>query len=468
MTTNPQINGEPDDALVELITREQRGVRRVLMAGMGAVLLMIAMSGALAFYYYEYAQKISSNVALQEQKSVQLATQAFETRRKVDESLNRLSDVDAFNRGFYEEVRLLTNDRLMKATFDEALAVATTYLQRGARSFAAEGAIESQLTGGADSRVADFFKGIAALQKWERNRGSIAQGATGLPPELVQAEEQFQRASADPRLTQLAYLGLANIYYLDAASQRLSYSLEGCGKVFAALDAAGGDEKIGPQPLYWRGQCYRKLGRTSEALGAYSLALRKSVDENSVGTDTLNARRSELTLQMNAFHGLGTVMIATGDLTNVSGLENAERTCKPEEFADRPPETRLAYACLMRAINLRAASLGQTANQVSGSGENLSFVFLREGNAEEAFKNASAVHTTGYFAWNELMLALTAERTGNKKTAAEARQIVALYPARQFNLCELRALLSEADYADAVEIVGEGREGFEAPVCGGT
>ncbi|MEQ9507209.1 MAG: hypothetical protein RLO80_13180 [Hyphomonas sp.] len=472
MTENVNSPGERDDVLVELISREQRGMRRVLMAGMGAVLLMIAMSGALAFYYYEYAQKIAADIKLQEkvqeQTSLQLANQGFVTRRLVDESLNRLSDVDAFNRGFYEEVRLLTNDRLVPATFEEALAVAETFLQRGARSFAAEGAIESQVAGSAKDAPADFFMGVAALQKWARNGSAIDEKATGLPPELAEAEAQFLRAAVDPRLTQLASLGLANIYYIDASSPRLSYSVEGCEKVFEKLDAAGGDQQIGPQPLYWRSQCFRKLGRTSEALGTYSLALRKSLDENSVGTDTLNARRSELTLQMNAFHGLGTVIIATGDLTNVSGLENAERACKPQEFEKHPPGTRLAYACLMRAINLRKESLGQTENQVSGSGENLSFVHLRDGNADKAFKNASDVHKTGYFAWNELMLALTADRVDEEEVAAEARQIVAMYEPRQFNLCELRALLSETDYVAAVAIVGEGRKDFEAPVCGGT
>ncbi len=465
MTKSANPSRPPDDALVELITREQRGVRSVLMAGMGAVLLMIAMSGALAFYYYEYAQKISANVALQEQKADQLTRQAFDIRRKVDESVNRLSDIDAFNRGFYEEVRHLANDGAVQVTFDEALGAASAYLQRGARSFAAERAIESQLTGPSEDQSTDFFEGVAALQNWERSRNTISANATGLPLELAEAEAAFQRAAQDPRLTQLASLGLANIYFIDASSQRLNYSLEGCQKVSAALDAAGGDAQIGPQPLYWRGQCFRKLGQTSEALGAYSLALRKSLEENTAGTDSFSARRSELTLQMNAFHGLGTVMIATGDLTNVTGLKNAERTCRPEEFTDRPPETRLAYACLKRAINLRADGLGQTRNQISGSGENLSFVYLRENNPGEAFRNANEVHETGFFPWNELMLALAADRTGKTAEAEQARQNVALFTPSQFNLCELRALLSEADYTDAVAIVREGREGFQEPAC---
>ncbi|MGQ0532162.1 MAG: hypothetical protein ACT4OF_05640 [Caulobacteraceae bacterium] len=167
------------------------------------------------------------------------------------------------------------------------------------------------------------------------------------------------------------------------------------------LSAAGSEP--GPQPLWWQAQCERKLGQTREALRDYARTLQRVAG---VAT-SLTQDYAEMTLAMNAFHGVGTTLIALhdtpdGDAHMSAALPIARSACPVAADATGSPRMQLAESCLRIAMLLRER-LGQTPNQVSGTGENLSFVFLRDENYDAAFAQARRVERTGLFPWNELV-----------------------------------------------------------------
>jgi tetratricopeptide (TPR) repeat protein len=243
--------------------------------------------------------------------------------------------------------------------------------------------------------------------------------------------------------------------------------------VFRAVEASATGGEPGPQPLYWRAQCERKLGRTRDALRDYALALRQSGEIATASRD-----EAELTLAMNAFHGVGTQLIATFDTPEAElreALDLSASLCgRPEDGAKGSPRMLMARACLKQAVQLRER-LRQTSNQISGSTENIGFSYLRDGDFEGAFANASAVERTGLFAWNELVRALSARhlKTPDARAAElSGRRSVRYFEAARFNPCELQVLLSKDLFAEAKTIIEQEHRGeafgcAAAPASGG-
>jgi hypothetical protein len=307
--------------------------------------------------------------------------------------------------------------------------------------------------------------GVGRLLDFDRGAESVAAGSTELPPRLRTAVAAFEAARAQPDLELAALAGLARLRFILAVAS--NYEARACQGV---LDSVAAAERLGPpgaQLLYWRGQCERKLGRAAEALTHYAAALQASGGAAAARPAATDPDEAQLALAMNSLHGLGTTLIASFDLPDAqvrSALALAEAACAHGGAAApmRNPRMQLALACLNRAIELRK-ELHQTPNQVSGSAENLSFAFLRDGNLPAAFTNAQAVERTGLFAWNELVRALTAEQLGRgeefRTASAEARRNLAFFEIREFNLCEVRELLSEADFRRASEILAETHRG---------
>jgi hypothetical protein len=248
------------------------------------------------------------------------------------------------------------------------------------------------------------------------------------------------------------------------AANAANYDSRACQAVLDTVAEAERRNAAGLQPLYWRAQCERKLGRTAQALAHYAAALQASERAAAARPAAQEQDEAELTISMNALHGLGTTLIAgfalpDSDPAVRSALTIAEQACAPDGGdGARNPRVRLALACLHRAIE-RRKELRQTPNQTSGSAENLSFAYLRDGNLPAAFANAQAVERTGLFAWNELVRAFTAEElkaNGSEEfraAFADARRNLAYFELREFNICELRELLSEAHYRKASEIL---------------
>jgi hypothetical protein len=145
----------------------------------------------------------------------------------------------------------------------------------------------------------------------------------------------------------------------------------------------------------------------------------------------------------------------------------AAESCGTGEATDhRSDRMRLARACLDRAVDLRR-QLHQTANQLSGTAENITFAYLRDLQFPEAFDNTARVERTGLFPWNELVRALTASHLTTREARAaerEARRNVRFFAVERFNPCELQVLLSDDLFEEARSIVEAEHKG-ETFIC---
>jgi hypothetical protein len=435
-----------EDELIALMSREQRGFRTILYVGVVILALLLVMSAALGFYYFQVSQALGTT-------STELQHEAFDTRIRMDQQNNRVVAQEIRLRRIQDEIRSSLGGG-SSADLSQALAATRLYLQRGSHPSANERAIENIARAGAEKSGEPAYAliaGAASLIAWQRSGEQIPADANALPDPLAAASGAFERAKADPALRALANNGLAWVQYLNASSGRSNYAPADCDTVFAAVAASAEGGGIGPQPLYWRAQCERKSGRTRDAFLDYANALDQASGARAPDP-------AEIELAMNAFHGVGTTMIPDLDAEDDAvrtALELAERTCAPAEGEDGSRRMHLARACLTRAMALRQR-LQQTPNQVSGTGENLGFTFLRDENYEGALDHAIAIERTGLFAWNELVRALAAShvRSARASTAlAQARRNISFFRVGQFNLCEVRELLSEQHYNEAVRLI---------------
>ncbi|HRO04471.1 MAG TPA: hypothetical protein PLS69_12785, partial [Terricaulis sp.] len=226
-----------------------------------------------------------------------------------------------------------------------------------------------------------------------------------------------------------------------------------------------------PLPLYWRAQCERKLGRTAEALGNYARSLEASAPSAAAAAEggARSEAEAESQLALDAFHGVGTTLIAAASMDEESpglseALAIARRHCPGAQ--SETERMALAVSCLNEAIRLRRY-LGQTENQVSGTAENITFAYLRSNDFNSAFQNTMEVERTGLFPWNEALRAFTASRADaparadRRRAAAEARSNVSRFSLGQFNTCELRALLAPEMFDSLRELISETHDGAE-------
>lgn len=448
-----------DQQLIELVSREQRGLRTILIAGITTLVLVVMMSAGLGVYYYVVAKDLTVKSERLTADSDRLERHAFNMRRDIDQQNNRVAAQEAAIRRAYDEMRQMYAGSPGDQALEKVRSVVAGYLERGRHSLADERLIEIQSARPGKGAEGDLLKGAAGLLAWERSGAQIRKGDTGLPEHLSVAQDSFKAALADPALRPLAHTGLAWISFIEASSPRSSYTLADCQTVDAAVGRIGNDEVLGLQPLYWRAQCNRKLGRTREALSDYSLALNRVDPEADDAPDP-----AEQLIQMNAFHGLGTVLITTADLPADEGIDGAralaERVCGSGDSGDGSPLMKLTRACLDKAVVLRAA-LGQTENQQSGSAENKGFTYLRDGDFDGALFHSKRVEKTGLFAWNELVRALSAEAVADGDAAREARRNVSMFAPEGFNACELEALMTPQVYENARALISGEHDGIE-------
>ncbi len=454
-----------EDDLIALVSREQRGFRRILFAGFGILFLLVAMSAALGVYYYAVSQQLTATSAALTETSSRLEREAFDARIEADRQTNRVANLERAVRRTYDEFRSVSPGLSKRAKPAAALDAVSNYLRRG-RSLSEERVIEAAAAGssGRSPETRALLTGASALLAWERSGEQINAGAGGLPDVLARALADFETAQADASLTALAQTGIAWVRYLYASSNASNYAPADCEAVFRAIDAGAVASDPGPQPLYWRAQCERKQGRTRDALRDYVLALRQSGDISS-GSD-----EAAITLAMNAFHGVGTMLVAMFDVPDQdlrAELDLAAGLCGKAEEADKgSARMLLARSCLAQAIRLRDR-LHQTPNQVSGTRENVSFSFLRDGDFAGAYANASKVERTGLFPWNELVRALSAAHVKTDDAAdagREARRNVRFFEIGRFNPCELNVLLGAELMAEARSLVEREHQG-QALAC---
>lgn len=459
------MSGTAEDDLIALVSREQRGFRRVLFAGFGILFLLVAMSAALGVYYYAVSQQLTETSSALTQTSSRLEREAFDARIEADRQTNRVSNLERAVRRTYDEFRAASADAPNATEPTAALTAVSNYLRRG-RSLSEERIIEAATVRQSELSPAalSLLAGSSALLAWERSGEQISAGAIGLPEMLARARADFDRALTDPALAPLAQTGIAWVQYLYASSNASNYAPADCAAVFQTIEASAAASDPGPLPLYWKAQCERKLGRTRDALRDYVLALRQSGELPS-GSD-----EAAITLAMNAFHGVGTLLIATFDMPDAdlrAELDLAASLCGRADEADKgSARMLLARTCLAQAIRLRER-LQQTPNQVSGTRENVSFSYLRDGDFAGAFANASKVERTGLFPWNEMVRALSAARVKTDDATdaeREARRNVRFFEMGRFNPCELDVLLGTDLMTEARSLVEREHQG-EALAC---
>jgi hypothetical protein len=453
-----------EDDLIALVSREQRAFRRILFAGFGILMLLVAMSAALGVYYYTVSTQLTDTSRTLTATSARLERDAFDARIEADRQTNRVANLERAIRRTYNEFRALAPGALSSAP-TATLAAVNSYLRRGG-SLSEERIIEAAALSAAPASLETqaLITGSTALLAWERNGEQISVGATGLPDVLAKALADFETAKTDPALAPLANAGAAWVLYIYASSTASNYTAADCEAVFQAIAASEVASDPGPQPLYWQAQCERKLGRTRDALRDYVLALRQH------GELASSSDEAALTVAMNAFHGVGTLLVALSDAPDAelrAELDLASSLCGEAEKGDQGSKRMLlARSCLSQAIRLRGR-LHQTPNQISGTRENVSFSYLRDGDFERALGNAAKVEGTGLFAWNELVRALSASHVKSDEAInaeREARRNVRFFEVGRFNPCELNVLLGPDLMAEARLIV-EGEHVGETLAC---
>jgi hypothetical protein len=454
------MSDKAEEDLIALVSAEQRGFRRILFTGFGILLVLVAMSAALGVYYYNVSNSLGAT-------SARLERGAFDARLAADRQTNQVANLERAVRRTYDEFRAASVGASNRMKPAAAVDAVRAYLSRGEHSLNDELLIETAALNktGLTSRSRALVVGASALLAWERSGEQISDQATGLPAVLEVARTSFEEAATDDDLAPVAQTGLAWVLFINASSTRSAYAPSDCQAVFEAIEASAAHSEPGPQPLYWRAQCERKLGRTREALRDYALALERSGEIAEASRD-----EAALTLAMNAFHGVGTQLIATFEASDQdlrAELELASRLCgQPEQNDKGSPRMLLARACLKQAVRLRER-LHQTDNQVSGTAENVSFTYLRDGDFEGALANAVAVERTGLFPWNELVRALSASQVRTPqalKAEREARRSVSYFAIGRFNPCELQVLLNADLFAKARSLVEQEHRG-ESLAC---
>lgn len=445
---------EGERELIDLVAREQRGFRRTLIAGVAMLFVLLAMSAAMGVFIVLANKNLS-------QTTRDLQEQAFQMKIALDQQTNRLSTQERSLRDATDEIRTLAGAGF-SGTPDQALPgainAASAYLREGRISLVETRLIEAAgAAPGASAAQRDLLAGTAGLIAWTRSGATIAAPAEDdagqvLPEDLAAARAAFMRAAADPATSALGHVGVAWVEYLYASSGASNYKLADCQRVFDAVAAGARAGDTGAQALWWQAQCERKLGRTSAALSTYARAL----EQSGAAARDADADDASLLLAMNAYHGVGTTLISSFDAQEselAAALSIARRFCTASDEVENA-RMQLALGCLNTAIDLRRR-LGQNANQQSGSGENLSFAYLRANNDQGAFDNAQRVAGTGLFPWNELIRALTAARLGNAAVERVARRNVSFFRVGQFNVCEIQQLLDAEAYAEAIAILSE-------------
>ncbi|MES1158519.1 MAG: hypothetical protein ABUL42_01360 [Terricaulis silvestris] len=452
--------------LIELLADEQRGLRRVLMAGIAVIVVLVVMSGALGVYYYVASQRLAK-------ASHDLQQQAFDTRRRVDQQANRTATQERRMRRIYDEMRESMNSVAANSSNDPAAALvaARSVLQHGRHLSLADERLLRQVSGPqshAASAIKALMAGVLALTESDERGENVQGGGTDLPPRLGAAREAFTAADHDPALHPLAQAGLANVLYEIASSDRRNFRADACTSVFTAVQESIENNIPGPQPLWYRAQCERRLGRTAVAFADFARAI-SGTSEVLANPD--DADDAELMVAMNAFNGAGATLTAvsgSGDRDVQANLGIAREACgSSDEAAVRDANLRIALACINRAIALRRI-LRQTENQVGSTKLSIGFVYLREHNYDAAYKNAVAVERNGLYAQNELVRALAAahvrptdadDRADAHDAAMEAQRNIGMFRLSQFNVCELQALLPSDLYREAQQILTSAHPG---------
>ncbi len=248
---------KPTDEELTFVSAEQKNTRRILISGLGILIVLVVMSAALGVYYYQVSRNLEAT-------SANLERNAFDARLAADRQTNRVAFLERAVRRTYDEFRAASAGQVSaKLSEKEALAAAANYLRLGSHSLQDELAIETLAaakTGRARPTAQQLAAGAAALLAWDSSGESIDPRALQAPPQLQAANSAFEQAAKDRTLSPLAQTGLAWLSYIDASSSRSSYSPESCDAVFAGVAASASGGALAPQPLVLESSVPPKAG----------------------------------------------------------------------------------------------------------------------------------------------------------------------------------------------------------------
>jgi hypothetical protein len=448
-----------EDTLTAVLDRDQRSFRRVLIAGIVMIVVMLLLGGVLAAQNFAAERRLSAmaaevafanaNIRDVEKKA---RFEAHRLREAADNAAIADSRRTMENRAAFEDIRNLIDasspaGAAAGASPALALEAAAAYLEGRRLTLVGERTIRGALTNGEalEAPAVDILTAVEQMRRFDKSGAQLREGVNGtaaLTPELEDAAARLDRAAAAAALRDSAILGRARIDYILAAANNFSQPL--CDAMFARAKSMSRNA-WSIQLLLNRAECWRKNGDSVNANTEFNAAVRRLAATPASPEQALSGSDADPLVQYQAYHGRGTTLIAVG--------------------GDRAPDTlKQAQADLLQAATLRKLG-GQSELEVMGSLENLGLAYLQAGQYAEAASNAANIARVRALGWNEVVRALAADQLKDAATAASARENLQNFRRAEFNECELKKLVGTRHEAALLELLKVTRGGETVAAC---
>jgi hypothetical protein len=448
-----------EDTLTAVLDRDQRSFRRVLIAGIVMIVVMLLLGGVLAAQNFAAERRLSkmaeevafanANIRDVEKKA---RFEAHRLRQAADNAAIADSRRTMENRAAFEDIRNLIDASspaggAVAASPGLALEAATAYLEGRRLPLVGERTIRSVLTSATslDAPTADILTAVEQMRRFDKAGAQLrddADGASALTPELEDAATRLDRAAASPALREAAVLGRARIDYILASANNFDRAT--CDVMFRRASSIP-RSAWSIQLLLNRAECWRKNGDSVNANTEFNAAVRRLAATPASPDQALSGSDADPLVQYQAYHGRGTTRIAVSQDNEHDKLRQAQDD-------------------LQKAAALRKLG-GQSELEVMGSLENLGLAYLHAGQYREAAANAANVARVRSLGWNEVVRALAAGELKDEATAAAARENLQNYRRTEFNECELKKLVGARQEAALLDLLKVTRGGETAATC---
>lgn len=448
-----------EDTLTAVLDRDQRSFRRVLIAGIVMIVVMLLLGGILAAQNFAAERRLgamakevafaNANIRDVEKKA---RFEAHRLRQAADNAAIADSRRTMENRAAFEDIRNLIDASspaggAVAASPGLALEAATAYLEGRRLPLVGERTIRGVLTAaqGLDAPTVDVLTAVEQMRRFDKSGAQLredADGASALTPELEDAAARLDRAAASASLREAAVLGRARIDYILASAN--NFDRAKCEAMFnRARSIPRNAWSI--QLLLNRAECWRKNGDSVNANTEFAAAVRRLAATTASPDAALSGSDADPLVQYQAYHGRGTTLIAISKDSEQDKLKQAQED-------------------LQKAAALRKLG-GQSELEVMGSLENLGLGYLHAGQYKEAAANAANVARVRSLGWNEVVRALAAGELKDEATAASARENLQNYRRTEFNECELKKLVGARQEAALLDLLKVTRGGETAATC---
>lgn len=448
-----------EDTLTAVLDRDQRSFRRVLIAGIVMIVVMLLLGDILAAQNFAAERRLSAmaaevafanaNIRDVEKKA---RFEAHRLREAADNAAIADSRRTMENRAAFEDIRNLIDASspaggAVAASPGLALEAAAAYLEGRRLTLVGERTIRSVLTNGdaLDAPTTDLLTAVEQMRRFDKSGAQLregANGATALTPELEDAAARLERAAGSATMSEAAVLGRTRIDYILASANNFSQPL--CDAMFKRAKSISRNA-WSIQLLLNRAECWRKNGDSVSANTEFNAAVRRLAATPASPEQALSGSDADPLVQYQSYHGRGTTLIAIS--------RNNE-----------PDKLKQAQEDLLQAANLRKLG-GQSELEVMGSLENLGLAYLKAGQYAEAASNAANVARVRSLGWNEVVRALAANQLKDEAIAASARENLQNFRRTEFNECELKKLVGPRHEAALLELLKVTRGGESVATC---